>query len=52
MYEIQNQKLYSSIFENYTIKLSKLFIESEQKKDLKYKTELCKTYSETMSIWI
>ena len=47
MFQIQNQKPFSSIFENYTQELSKLFIESEQKKDPKYKTELCKTYSET-----
>ena len=47
MFPNQNQKPFSSIFENYSTELSKLFIESEQKKDPKYKTELCKTYSET-----
>ena len=42
MFPNQNQKPFSSIFENYSTELSKLFIESEQKKDPKYKT-----YSET-----
>ena len=39
---IQNKKE-----KNTKINLSKALMEAEQKKDPKYKTELCKTYSET-----
>ena len=49
--QLQNQKSkksnYYNIFDNYIIELPKLYIESEQKRDPKYKTELCKTFSET-----
>ena len=48
MYQFQQKtKSYYNIFDNYSGELSKNFIESEKKKDPKYKTELCKTFSET-----
>ena len=43
----QKTKSYYNIFDNYSGELSKNFIESEKKKDPKYKTELCKTFTET-----
>ena len=43
----QKTKSYYNIFDNYAEELSKNFIESEKKKDPKYKTELCKTFTET-----
>ena len=36
-----------NIFDNYIGELPKIFIENEQKRDPKYKTELCKTFRET-----
>ena len=42
--KIENQK---KISKNQKKKLSKTIMEEEKKKDPKYKTELCKTYTET-----